>query len=388
MDVRQPSEGSAVTREMQKRIPMERDISQGAARPNRVPGPLYTSPPQIKPQYCPCQLGNFPLCFSHRASSTTVDGGMRYTPETKFPTNQWPNEFATNYKYSACPSEGHTQEYRSAASNLENVEENVALAPLPPRSCSFDMSSNPFPDLGIAHLIPGCELQLPDLPSGYRNAPGALSDQIDIQPPILEENCQLMDPGHSESMFQLSADAGNPITESVDLLQRPTARKQFPHIGSGLKPHARPFGLGNEYVPHKLAHARRTDSSSLSDFDINGYYENLAHRPKDKALTEVVGTFLRPNPGHRGRRRSMPSNRSRKLSSVDQGISHTHSIQRGPDIPRVQVFDANMKVKFRKKRRFSEGEKERIARVRKIGACGDCRLKKRRVRNVHRRFSE
>lgn len=376
LDARQPPEASASTRETQKRIPMERENFHGAARPDGVHVPL------VKPQNCPCLLGDFHLCFIHRASSTTVDGGIQYTSETEFPTDQWSNGCPTDYIYSVCPSEGHIQEYGSTASNLESV----VLVPPPPRSCSFDMNTNPVPDQGRAHLMSGYELQLSGLPLGHQYSPRVLLDQTDIQPYILEGNCQLTDPRlvRSEVVFQLTTDAGNPVTESSDLLQGPTVETQFPHIGSGLKPHARPFGLGNEYVPHELAYASRTDSNLLSDFDVKGYKENLAHRAKVNPLTEDIGTFLRSNPPHLGRRRSMPHRGSRKISSVDQGVSHTHSLQGGANVPRIQVFDANMKIKFRKKRRFSEGEKERIARRRKLGACGECRLKKRRVRHIHR----
>ncbi|KAL8912779.1 MAG: hypothetical protein Q9172_007444 [Xanthocarpia lactea] len=48
-----------------------------------------------------------------------------------------------------------------------------------------------------------------------------------------------------------------------------------------------------------------------------------------------------------------------------------------------QVFDQKMKLKFKRKRRkFSPSEREHIKNVRKVGACDECKQKKRKCTHV------
>lgn len=342
----------------------------------RGTSPLDPPPPscQEKPQYTECQLYDSSADHMSSSSATTVNGGSQNAPEMVFQTIQWPPESPMDYAYPGCFDRFQIQEPGNVSGDLSDMD------PIPsvPRFWNFDMSANQISDPGRGHLM-----SLYDLPPRDQGIPRLFVNQTDRVPATMERNCHSADQPlvSREVMFGLTATAGNSTTQNINWLQGPQAvNQQSKNIGSGLVPHARPSGLGNEYVSYILDHARCTDPKLLPDHQAKGFNNTLAHRPKPNNTVADTRRLLRPKGTCLGRRKSVPRCPPRKRSSVDQGIDHIHLFQERTQIAGTQVFDTNMKTKpSRKKRRFSEGEKERIARVRKIGACSECRPKKRRV---------
>lgn len=335
---------------------MERVNSMRITSPTDV---LVSSFCRGKPQDINCQLDDFDMNSMNSASVTTVNGGSQNAPDIELPMSRWPPESFRDYPYPGYFDDFQIQEPGNAAFD-------------------GDMGTNQIADPERGHLM-----SVYNLPPRDHDVPRILLDQTDKVPPIMERDCHLTEQPliSREVMFGVKATAGNTTTQNIDWLQGHQAVNQASqYIVSGLKPHVRPCGLGNEYVPYTLDHARCTDLKLLPDHQATGFNNNLAHWPNTNDSIADTKEFLRPNGTNLGRRKSVPHRRLRKLSSVDQGIHHFQLAQERTQIAGTQVFDTNMKIKpGRKKRRFSEGEKERIARVRKIGACQECRLKKRRV---------
>lgn len=299
---------------------------------------------QEEPQDSERKLHEFDMDFMNSASATTNYGGLQDAPDWELSMTQWLPELFTDYVYTDCRYGCQIEDPGNASSDLSD------MGPAPPI---------------------------------YQDVPRIVLDQADRVRPFTETDGHLMDqtPVSGEVISELTATAGNSMTQDIDWLQgRPAANQQSQYFGSGLKPHAHPSGLGNEYVSNTLDHARCTDLKLLPDHQANGFHNHFAHRPKPDDIIADSRDLLRSNGSNLGRRKSVPHHRLRKLSSVDQGTNHVPIFQERTQTAGIQVFDTNMKIKpGRKKRRFSEGEKERIGRVRKVGACSECRLKKRRV---------
>ncbi len=351
---------------------MERMTSQSATSPSNVlsPAPHFR---QGKPQNSPCQLDVSGAVSKDYTSLTTVGGGAQYTPEMEFPTNPWPMDSPMGYLYTGGCNGYQIEEAGNAALEVGSMDQVHSQ----PRVWSVGMSTDQVSDSGIGPLTSDY-----DLIPGERGVPRISMDQTEEVQPSMEEVCHSTDqtPMSSEVMFALTTANCNPA-QNVDLLQgSQAAKRQFLYVGSGLKPHARPSGLGNEYVSYTGDHAKDTNSKLLPDHQAKAFNNNLAYRPKPNDGIFDTREFLCPTNTYLGRRRSVPRRRLKKLSSMDQRIDHTQLVQERIQMAGTQVFDANMRVKpGRRKRRFSDGEKEHIRRVRKIGACPECRLKKRKV---------
>lgn len=312
--------------------------------------------------------------FLNSASVTTNNGGLQNAPDSDFSRTQWLPEFSTDYIYTDCRDGCQTEDPGHTSFDLSDM----GPPPPHPRFFGVDMGASQPSDPERLHLM-----LTYNGPPIYQDVPRILLDQADRVRPIVETDGRLTDqmPVSGDVISELTATGGHSMTHNINWLQgHPPANQQAQYFGEGLKPHARPSGLGNEYVSNTLDHARGTDLKFLPDHQANGFHNHLAYRSKHDDLIPGSGDLLPSNGSNLGRRKSVPHSRLRKLSVVDQGTNHVPISQQTTQSARIQVFDSNMKIKpGRKKRRFSEGEKERIGRVRKVGACSECRLKKRRV---------
>ena len=239
-------------------------------------------------------------------------------------------------------------------------------------------------------VAPGPLISQHDIAQGYLNNPRIILEKTEGRPTVLEGDCHLEDPiAHgSEVTSQITAGAGIQSIHDIGWAQGGTINPQLPCIGSGLKPHARPSELGDEYVSIRLDDVGNANSNLSSDRQAMDVETPAAYNTKPSAHIGNDGKNLVPKKGRIERRRSVPHRRLRKRSSLDQGAKHPQCIGTRTQIVGTQVFDANMKIKpSRTRRRFSEGEKERIALVRKAGACRECRRMKRKV-HIHKDFSQ
>ena len=353
---------------------MECVISQRVVGPNDGHGspviPLY----RMKPHNISYQHDDFDMSLLNCPSPTTVDHGPQYTPEMEFSTIQGQMEFPMGYMYPGHPSGWRIQEPRSPCWNARSM----APLPSPQWFCGLEMSAIQVQDWGTSHLMSEYEI-----PPGYMDVPRMLLDQTDRERPVMDGSCDSTNPTpvSREVMSRLTTGAGNSTIQYINWVEGSRlSNPQLPYNWSGLKPHAPPSGLGNEYVYHKLGCARNADLKLLLDHQAKGFNNHLAHRPKPNTRITDIENSLNWNQAHLERRKSVPHRRLRKRSSVDHQAIQSGFTQARSQLAGTQVFDANMKIQpSRKKRRFSEGEKGRIARVRKAGACGECRVKKRRV---------
>ena len=310
------------------------------------------------------RLGRFDMYF-HVRDAAMFDGGAQYTPRMlDFSAVQGPIDI---------PLERINPDFASGFGFQDRGSVGCDVASTAPMYPSVTQ----VPDLGTGHLV-----SLYDTTPKYPIGPRILLDQTDGGPTMVEGGCYLEDPIPlpSEVMPQPIVGVGIPSTQDVNWLQGGAIGPQFPSIGSELIPHARPSELGNEYVPFIMDDVAHANSNLSSDHQEINLDKAPPYHAKLDAHTEDDVRFLGPKKAHVGRRRSVPPRRSRKRLSLDHGIKRAQSKGARTQIQGTQVFDANFKLKpTRMKRRFSEGEKERIALVRKAGACRECRRMKRKV---------
>ena len=249
----------------------------------------------------------------------------------------------------------------------------VAVLPSRPRFMGLDMPAQLIPEPEIGNRISDCITTPLD-----RSGPQISQDRIERAIPTAERNYLWVNPipVTHEEMSQLAVGISNPTAQDLDW--SPGTHQQLPCIGSNFRPHVRPVGQRMEYVPDvsddsiytnpALAEHQRAKSTNLSPI----------HR-SDASIVEF-SRRLSPNLPNLERRRSVPYHRLKRSPSREQGLKPTSCTQERSRIVGTQVFDVNMNAKVgRKKRRFSEGEKEQIAATRKRGACSECRTKKRKV---------
>ena len=337
---------------------MERMISQTVAGSNGILASQPTSFPPGQTQAGPGQLGSFDMSFID-CDSTMFDGGAQYTPDLDFSAVQGPVGCPTHPDF---PSELEFHEPRIAIWDAGN------MAPVYARP-------NQVPVLATGH-----HMSQYNITPRYPDDLGIMSEEIDGGPSTVEGDCHLKDtvPRSSEVMSQMTAGTGIRPFQNIDWEKGGAFPPEVPCIGSELKPQARPSELGDEYVSFRLDDVENANSNLLSDHQTMNFDKPLTNHPKPNARDDV--RLLGPKQACIGRRRSVPHRRLRKLSSQDQGNKHPQSKGTRTQIAGTQVFDVNMKIKpTRTKRRFSEGEKERIALVRKAGACRECRRMKRKV---------
>ena len=298
--------------------------------------------------------------------SAAVHSGEQYALDTGFPI-QGPMDFSAS---NITPNEWQTQESRS---------KDMAAVPSRSRFTGPDMTANMHPDPGISNQLLEYVVAA-RIPSGPRN----LLDPIDRIIPILERNCHAVDPlpVTREEMSRLSVSDSNPAAHDGDWL--PGSNRQFPFIGSTLRPYSRPAGLGNEYVYGLSNDPSNTNPMLVPHQQAEHASWSLSDQPKPTTSIQDTSKFLSPNQPYIGRRKPVPHGRLIKPSSRDQGLDHTPNlslpIRKRSQAAGTQVFDARMNVKSgRRKRRYSKDEREQIANTRKYGACQECRMKKRKV---------